>query len=131
MVRIGSVALVLVILSAGVVVLLRDVSREARTNQARAYRPHLAPSARLHRPNLLPVVGDRRILQWLATQPAFTEIDTRFTEAARSGDLGYTWGNYATKAARGGGVQRGFYVRVWVRERNGQWKVALDVLQPQ
>jgi len=27
--------------------------------------------------------------------------------------------------------QQGFYVRVWVRERNGQWKVALDILQPQ
>jgi hypothetical protein len=26
-------------------------------------------------------------------------------------------------------IQAGFYVRVWVRERNGQWKVALDVLQ--
>ena len=23
----------------------------------------------------------------------------------------------------------GFYMRVWVRERTGQWKVALDVLQ--
>jgi hypothetical protein len=23
----------------------------------------------------------------------------------------------------------GFYLRVWVRERNGQWKVAVDVLQ--
>jgi hypothetical protein len=26
-------------------------------------------------------------------------------------------------------IQAGFYVRVWVRERDGQWKVALDVLQ--
>jgi two-component system, OmpR family, phosphate regulon sensor histidine kinase PhoR len=35
-VYVGSVALVLVILSAGVVLLLRDVSREARTNRARS-----------------------------------------------------------------------------------------------
>jgi hypothetical protein len=34
-------------------------------------------------------------------------------------------------SARSGGPARfetGFYVRVWVRERSGQWKVALDVL---
>jgi hypothetical protein len=27
--------------------------------------------------------------------------------------------------------ENGFYVRVWVRERNGQWKLAMDILQPQ
>jgi hypothetical protein len=78
----------------------------------------------------MPVVGDKLILQWLETQPAFTAADTRFTEAARSGDLGYTWGTYMRNAARGAN-ETGFYVRVWVRERNGQWKLALDVLQPQ
>jgi hypothetical protein len=38
------------------------------------------------------------------------------------------------RAAAGRGAaapEHGFYVRVWVRERNGQWKLALDVLQPQ
>jgi ketosteroid isomerase-like protein len=101
-----------------------------RANQVRGYRQHLAPFARLHRPNLLPLVGDRQVLQWLASQPAFSTADSRYSEAARSGDLGYTWGTYST-AARGAKPRLGFYVRVWVRERNGQWKLALDVLQPQ
>jgi ketosteroid isomerase-like protein len=101
-----------------------------RTDQTRAYRALLAPSARLHRPNLLPIVGQQRILQWLAGQPALASADTRYSEAARSGDLGYTWGTY-TVAARGAKPQGGFYVRVWARERNGQWTLALDVLQPQ
>ena len=106
------------------------LNAELRRDQARAYRPLLSPSARFHRPNVMPIVGDKRILQWLATQPAFTTTDTRFTEAAKSGDLGYSWGTYSTKGARGT-TAGGFYVRVWVRERNGQWKVALDVQQPQ
>jgi len=106
------------------------LNAELRRDQARAYRPNLAASARLHRPNATPLVGDKRILQYLATQPAFTTTDTRYTEAAKSGDLGYSWGTYSTKGARGA-TANGFYVRVWVRERNGQWKVALDVLQPQ
>ena len=106
------------------------LNAELRRNQARAYRPNLTASARLHRPNVMPIVGEKQILQWLATQPAFTTADTRYSESARSGDLGYTWGTYSTKSARGA-ASGGFYVRVWARERNGQWKLALDVLQPQ
>ena len=106
------------------------LNAELRRDPARAYRPNLTVFARLHRQNTMPIVGDTRILEWLASQPAFTTADTRFTEAARSGDLGYTWGTYTRKAARGA-AEGGFYVRVWVRERNGQWKLAMDVLQPQ
>jgi ketosteroid isomerase-like protein len=101
-----------------------------RANQVKGYRPHLAPSVRLHRPNLLPIVGEHQALKWLASQPAFSSADSRYSEAARSGDLGYTWGTY-TVGARGSKPRLGFYVRVWARERNGQWKLALDVLQPQ
>ena len=101
-----------------------------RQDQERAYRPHLTASARLHRGNLMPMVGDRRILQWLEKQPALAAADTRYSEASRSGDLGYTWGTYSSKGARRG-TQSGFYVRIWVRERSGQWKLALDILQPQ
>jgi ketosteroid isomerase-like protein len=99
-----------------------------RTNQARGYRPLLTPAVRLHRPNLLPLVGERRVQQWLASQPALATADSRFSEAARSGDIGYTWGTYTLRGAK---PQGGFYVRVWARERNGQWKLAVDVLQPQ
>ena len=106
------------------------LNAELRRDQARGYRPVLAASARLHRQDTMPIVGDKRILQWLASQPAFLSADSRYSEAARSGDLGYTWGTYANKGARGAATS-GFYVRVWTRERNGQWKLALDVLQPQ
>jgi ketosteroid isomerase-like protein len=106
------------------------LNAELRRDPARAYRPNLTVFARLHRQNVMPIVGDKQILQWLASQRAFSTADTRFTEAARSGDLGYTWGNYTRKAASGAS-EGGFYVRVWVRERNGQWKLAMDVLQPQ
>lgn len=102
-----------------------------RTSQARAYRGHLANGARLHRPDIMPLVGERAITRWLASQPSFAASDTRYTESSRSGDLGYTWGTY--QVARRGATppQEGFYVRVWIRERSGQWKVAVDVLQPQ
>jgi ketosteroid isomerase-like protein len=111
-----------------------------KTSQLRAYRPLLAEGVRFHRHNQLPIVGTQAATKWLASQRAVSSADSRFSEAARSGDLGYTWGTYTiaparTVTARGRGqpqtvnVQVGFYVRVWVRERSGQWKVALDVLQ--
>jgi ketosteroid isomerase-like protein len=117
-----------------------------RTSQTRAYRPLLAEGARLHRPNVMPLVGAARILGWLASQAPVATSDTRFSEVAQSGDLGYSWGSYAmrprrTPAPRGGSsagrqdsgpaAEVGFYMRVWVRERSGQWKIALDVLNPQ
>jgi ketosteroid isomerase-like protein len=107
-----------------------------RLGQAGGYRGRLTPEARLHRPGAMPLVGPTRIQEWLATQPALTLGDTRYSESARSGDLGYTWGTYqiVRGPARAGGprrVEEGFYARVWTRERTGQWQVALDVLQPQ
>jgi ketosteroid isomerase-like protein len=78
---------------------------------------------------MTPVVGDRAALQWLATQKPYATIDSRFAESARSGDLGYTWGSYTLGPGQKP-TQRGFYVRVWQRERNGQWNVVMDVHQP-
>ena len=111
---------------------LRDtdaaLTNAARAGQADAYRGHLAESARLHRPDVLPLVGQDAIVAWLMGQPAYASGESKFAETALSGDLGYTYGSYAMK---GDPAQRGFYVRVWTRGRNGVWRVALDVLQPQ
>jgi hypothetical protein len=101
------------------------LNSDLRTGQARAYRGRLAPGARLHRPGVHPVVGDARIAAFLRTQPVVLSADTRASESSQAGDLGYTWGSYRGRLAEG------FYLRVWVRERSGQWRVALDVLQPQ
>src|SRR5688500_9231078 len=101
-----------------------------RTGQAAAYRGRLAPGARFNRQNILPIVGERNVTRWLASQPVYAMADSRYAEAARSGDLGYTWGAYAI-GPRQKPTQQGFYVRIWERERKGQWKIAMDILQPQ
>lgn len=101
-----------------------------RGGQVAAYRGRLAAGARFNRPNILPVVGERNVTRWLASQPSYTAADSRYAEAARSGDLGYTWGTYAI-GPRQKPTQQGFYVRIWERARQGQWKIAMDILQPQ
>ena len=111
---------------------LRDtdaaLTNAARAGQADAYRGHLAEGARLHRPEVLPLVGNDAIVAWLRGQPAYASGESKFAETALSGDLGYTYGSYVMQGDPG---QHGFYVRVWTRGRNGVWRVALDVFQPQ
>jgi len=111
---------------------LRDtdaaLTNAARGGQADAYGGHLAQGARLHRPDVLPLVGQEAILAWLIGQPAYASGDSMFAETALSADLGYTYGSYTLKGDPG---QHGFYVRVWSRGRDAVWRVALDVLQPQ
>jgi ketosteroid isomerase-like protein len=109
---------------------LRDtdaaLTNAARAGQVDAYRGHLADAARFHRPEQMPVVGLDAILVWLQKQPAYASGSSGFADAAASGDLGYTYGRYALRDARG---SAGFYVRVWTRGGDGVWRVALDVLQ--
>jgi ketosteroid isomerase-like protein len=101
------------------------LTKAAMRSQADGYRARLAAGARLHRQGTMPLTTDAAILAWLQQQPPYSEGKTGHAEVARSGDLGYTWGSYAT------GKERGSYVRVWTRQRDGAWKVALDVTQPE
>jgi hypothetical protein len=130
------------------------LNSDLRTGAARAYRGRLAPGVRFHRPLTMPVLGEAAVLRFLATQPRYDQADSRFAESAQSGDLGYTWGTWSRRlppargragaragAPRGavpaqgsapgaglGRIESGFYARVWVRDRTGQWRVVLDVL---
>ena len=104
------------------------LTNAARSGQADAYRGHLAEGARFHRPDAMPIVGQEAILAWLAGQPGYASGESKFAETSMAADLGYTYGAYALK---GDQPSRGFYVRIWTRGRDGVWRVALDVLQPQ
>ncbi len=71
-----------------------------RVRQADGYRGRLAPGVRFHREGIMPVVGDRAALRWLATQPAYSAIDSRFAEAARVGRPGIHVGQLHSRHRR-------------------------------
>ena len=51
-------------------------------------------------------------------------------EMAASGELGYTFGNYVFKAKDKEGnlvVHYGKYATVWEKQKDGSWKVAMDM----
>lgn len=51
-------------------------------------------------------------------------------DMAASGDLGYTYGNYIFKSKNKDGkivASYGKYMSVWKKQKNGLWKVAVDM----
>lgn len=106
----------------------RALDEHVRTGPpADAYAAHLAVFARLHRQQMLPLVGRDAVLGWLADQPAFAASEHRGAGASAAGDLGYTYGTYATT---GDAQEHGWYLRAWTREASGAWKIAADITQP-
>jgi ketosteroid isomerase-like protein len=77
----------------------------------------------------MPLAIPEESAPWLKTQPAWSDGESKFAEAAQSGDLGYTWGSYAVSANGPAAAERGHYVRAWSRDAQGRWIVVLDVLQ--
>jgi ketosteroid isomerase-like protein len=108
----------------------RALNAAARSSMADAYVQSAASAARLHRNGHLPFEGRDRIIAFLKTQPAFTSAESLYAEAAKSADLGYTWGSYETAAGSGGQARSGHYARVWVRQADGVWRVVLDLDAP-
>jgi ketosteroid isomerase-like protein len=52
-----------------------------------------------------------------------------FIDAAKSGDLGYTYGKYTFKGTDSSGkriVRDGVFHTVWKKNKNAEWKVAWD-----
>jgi ketosteroid isomerase-like protein len=98
----------------------RALNAAARTSPSTAFEKAAAPAIRVHRNGRLPLEGREAVVAWLATQPGHTSAESLYAETAASSDLGYTFGSH----------ERGHYVRVWVREASGSWRVALDLEAP-
>jgi hypothetical protein len=88
----------------------------------RANAPPLARDGRVYRDGLLPLVGDAAQERLSTIERARRTTPLR-AEAARSGDLGFTYGKYEN-APNG---ESGHYVRTWSRNRAGTWKLAVEV----
>ena len=49
-----------------------------------------------------------------------------FENLSESGDLGYTYGIYTNTVKSTGSVQKGSYVSIWQKQKDGSWKFMLD-----
>jgi ketosteroid isomerase-like protein len=74
----------------------------------------------------MPPIGSAAIRSWMREDAPGMTASTGTADAARSGDLGYSYGTYDVKGAP---PQHGAYVRVWQRDAAGKWLVVADVAQ--
>ncbi len=86
---------------------------------------------RLYRQGTFPVVGKDWVAKAIKVQGELITWETLKADVAASGDLGYAYGAYAIQPK---GSERpsekGYYARVWRRDRNGAWRIVFNVTNP-
>jgi ketosteroid isomerase-like protein len=113
---------------AGLLGVEREFLAEAKSRSVgKAYADHLSGDARLHRPDMMPVIGKIALRSWLGRQTMTLSGEPIKAEVASSGELGYAYGSYELGGAQ---LEKGYYARVWKRDQNGKWRIVMDVLNP-
>ncbi|MFN0120939.1 MAG: DUF4440 domain-containing protein [Blastocatellia bacterium] len=98
-------------------------------NFAAAYRLYAMDRMRLHRSGVMPLTSQPEILQWAEQQKHRAKLAVLTTEAARSGDFGYSYGSYEIQASEGLS-EKGYYAHFWRRAEQDGWRLVLEVLNP-
>jgi ketosteroid isomerase-like protein len=96
---------------------------------ADGYAPALLESSRLHRNEIMPLVGRAVILDWMRSRPARFTGSSIKAQSAAAGDLGYSYGSYQIEG-KDKAPETGHYIRVWQRRADGAWFVVVDVTRP-
>jgi len=104
-------------------------TRAAAVGLADAFGSLLHPHARFNREGKQPLVGSAAVIEFLRSRPGSWTLVQRGGDVARSGDLGYTYGEYDQKENIRT-TEAGYYVRVWRRSATG-WQVTFDTLVPE
>ncbi|HVP35530.1 MAG TPA: DUF4440 domain-containing protein [Terriglobales bacterium] len=80
---------------------------------------------------LPPIVGREAIRQSMSgNSKAVLKWEPVKAEVAKSGDLGYTWGNYQVSwTGEDGKMQMlyGKYLNIWKKQPDGTWKAVVDI----
>jgi ketosteroid isomerase-like protein len=87
----------------------------------------LDDAARIYRDGRAPITTRAEALRVFAGTGPLAAGETMFAAAAKSGDLGYTYGRYQFAGAGG---ESGHYARAWVRDPAGAWHLAADITSP-
>lgn len=94
----------------------------------KAYDKFGADGIRLLRNGSFPIIGKKEASSFLAAKPGSLSWQPTQADVASSGDLGYTYGNYEFKGSgTDAAAESGYYMRVWKKQSNGDWKVVLEV----
>lgn len=113
----------------------REFSQFAASNGvAAAFLEYITDDATIFPMMENPVTGRDAIRENLAALAGAQLLwqPTR-AEVARAGDFGFTWGTYEFRGTGPQGESRvsfGKYVSIWKKQRDGTWKLYLDIGNP-
>ena len=81
-----------------------------------------------------PVHGREAIFATMSEESKYElEWSPQVADVARSGDLGYTWGNSVVRRPGEDGksiVRHGKYLPIWKRQSDGSWRFVMDIGNP-
>lgn len=94
---------------------------------------YVTSDVRILREGRQPLDGIEALRRLLSLQPGSLSWSVLGGDVSRSGDLGYTYGEYLFRpAAADAQAESGVYVRAWRRAASGggSWRVAVEVMTP-
>jgi ketosteroid isomerase-like protein len=94
-----------------------------------AYLATMHEAGRLHRSGYLSMTSAKAAAEWMTAHVKAMTSEPGRSETAASRDLGYTWGAF-TMTSSTDQADKGYYIRVWTRRADGQWKVVADITEP-
>ena len=98
---------------------------------AEAFYLYLADDAVQLPAGLPPIVGREKIRESMSgSSKAVLKWEPVKAEVAKSGDLGYTWGNYEISwQGEDGRTEKlyGKYLNIWKKQPDGTWKAVVDI----
>jgi ketosteroid isomerase-like protein len=96
-----------------------------------AYLLRIDADTRLHRENEMPIVGRDAIVSYLGKQSVVLTWSPIAGDVSLDGDLGYTYGSYDRINGDSLIKEKGYYLHVWRRGENDEWKLVADIENPQ
>ena len=96
-------------------------------NRARNLADVAEDKVRLYLPDKFTVIGKAEAAAALQSEKSALQFGAPKSEVSRGGDLGYAWGEYRTGEKS---EASGDYLRIWRKDRAGEWKLALDLVHP-
>jgi ketosteroid isomerase-like protein len=101
----------------------------ASKGAAAAYLETMHEAGRLHRSGYLSMTSAKQAAEWMTTHVKAMTSAPGKSETATSRDLGYTWGTF-TMTSSTDQAYKGYYIRVWTRRADGQWRLVADITEP-
>ena len=96
------------------------VAETAIASGSDAWAARLGRDVRVHRDNMMPIVGREEAFAWGRAAWARVTFSVARVEPANSDDLGVTLGGYETSDGHG------TWVRAWKRDAAGRWRIVFE-----